>query len=249
MRKNLLLLLLSLTCLAGFGQFNVYYDFSRPLGEQGQHISAAHGINFGFEGRLKKSPFLLGAEVGMNYYGLKTIEQELPAHNGYITKTNVHYATSFNTYAVNLKLLPQTQKNVKPYGLIRTGLLQYHSNMTIDDPNDPLGCTPLEKKVLVKDMTWMASAGGGASLDWKLFNPKSSSLIQLDFAILYTMGGTADYLKMMKTTDGVDPKGKLYYVQFENVASGEIHDHALGKVYSSVTSLLTIRAGVRFIFD
>ena len=75
MRKYLLLLL-NLTCLACFGQFNVYYDFSRPLGEEGQHISTAHGINFGFEGRLKQSPFLLGAEVGLNYYGLKTIQQD-----------------------------------------------------------------------------------------------------------------------------------------------------------------------------
>ena len=248
MRKYLLLLL-NLTCLACFGQFNVYYDFSRPLGEQGQHIAAAHGINFGFEGRLKQSPFLLGAEVGLNYYGLKTIQQDLQFHNGYVTKTDVHYATSFNTYAIDLKLQPQTEKNVKPYGLIRTGLLHYHSNMTIDDPDDPLGCKPLDKKVLMKDMTWMASAGAGTSLSWKVFNPKSSSLVQLDFAVLYTMGGNADYLKMIKDPTGADPKGKLYYVQFENLASGEVHDHALGRVYNSITNLLTIRAGVRFIFD
>jgi hypothetical protein len=121
--------------------------------------------------------------------------------------------------------------------------------MTIDDPDDPLGCKPLDKKVLLKDMTWMASAGAGTSLSWKVFNPKSSSLIQLDFAVLYTMGGNADYLKMIKDPDGADPKGKLYYVQFENLASGEVHDHALGRVYNSITNLLTIRAGVRFIFD
>src|SRR5215510_1074429 len=136
MRKTLLLLL-NLTCLATFGQFNMYYDFTRPLGEQGEHIATAHGINFGYESRLKKSPFLLGAEVGFNFYGLKTVEQELPFHNGYVTKTNVHYATSFNTYAVSLKLQPKTEKYVKPYGLIRTGALHYHSNMSIDDPDDP----------------------------------------------------------------------------------------------------------------
>jgi hypothetical protein len=248
MRKYLLLLL-NLTCLACFGQFNVYYDFSRPLGEQGDHISAAHGINFGFEGRLKKSPFLLGVEMGLNYYGLKTIQQDLQFHNGYVTKADVHYATSFNTYAVDLKLQPQTEKNVKPYGIIRTGVLYYHSNMTIDDPNDPLGCKPLEKKVLLKSATWMASAGGGTSLKWQLFNPKSSTRLQLDFAILYTMGGAADYLKMIKDPEGADPKGKLYYVEFQNVATGEVHDHALGRVYNSVTTLLTLRAGVRFIFD
>ena len=248
MRKYLLLLL-NLTCLASFGQLTVYYDFSRPLGEQGEHISTAHGINFGFEHRLKNSPFLIGAELGLNYYGLKTLEQELPFHNGYVTKTNVHYATSFTTYAANVKLQPETNKYVKPYGLIRTGLLHYHSNMTIDDPDDPLGCKPLEKKVLVKDLTWMASAGAGTSLDWKLFNPKTSSMVQLDFAVLYTMGGNADYLKMTKTTDGVDPKGKLYYVEFEHLSSGEVHEHPVGRVYNSITSMLTARLGIRLVLD
>ena len=135
----------------------------------------------------------------------------------------MHYATSFTTYALELKLQPETEKNVKTYGLIRTGVLHYHSNMTIDDPNDPLGCKPLDKKVLVKDFTWMVSGGVGSALKWQV-------------------------LKMIKDPTGVDPKGKLYYVEFENNASGEVHDHALGRVYNSYTSLLTIRSGVRFFF-
>src|ERR1700730_5057105 len=212
MRKYLLLLL-NLSSMVCFGQFNLVYDFTRPLGEQGKHISTAHGLTLGFESRLKQSPFLWGAELGLNIYGLKTITQDLPSHNGYVTKTDVHYTTSFTTYAASLKLQQPTAKHVKPYGLMRTGILHYHRNMTIDDPDDPLGCKPLEKKVLLKDFTWLASAGLGTNLDWKLFNPTSSSMIQLNFAVLYTMGGPADYLKMSKTSDGVDPKGKLYYVK------------------------------------
>jgi hypothetical protein len=249
MRNSTLLLLLNLTCLASYGQFSVYYDFTRPLGEQGQNISTAHGLNFGYEHRLKQSPFLVGGEIGLNYYGLKTVEQELPFHNGYVTKTDVHYATSFTTFAVNLKFQPETKKYVKPYGLIRAGLMNYHSNMTVDDPEDPLGCTALEKKVLVKDNTWMASAGAGTSLDWKVFNPKTSSRLQLDFAVLYTVGGTADYLKMSKPSDGVDPKGRLYYVEFEHIPTGEVHEHAIGRVYNSMTNMLTVRLGIRFLLD
>ena len=248
MRKYLLVLL-NLTSLAGVGQLNIVYDFSRPLGEQGEHIKAAHGLTVGFDHRLKKSPFLVGAEVGLNIYGLKTVEQDLPFHNGYVTKTNIHYTTSFTTYAASLKLQPQSNKNVKPYGIIRTGVLHYHSNMTIDDPNDPYGCKPLEKEVLVKDFTWMASAGAGTSMDWQFFNPKSASMLQIDFAILYTMGGTANYLKMSKASDAVDPKGKLYYAKFEQVSTGEVHEHPVGKIYNSITSLLTIRAGIRLMLD
>jgi len=249
MRKSTLLLLLNLTYLASFSQFAMNYDFTLPLGEQGQNISTAHGFSFGYEHRLKGSPFLLGGELGLNYYGLKTVEQELPFHNGYVTKTDVHYATSYNTFTINLKLQPETKKHVKPYGIVRTGLLNYHSNMTIDDPDDPMGCKALEKKVLVKDYTWMASAGGGTTLDWQFFNPKSNSRLQVDLGVLYTLGGNADYLKMKKTGDGVDPKGDLYYVEFQHIPTGEVHDHAIGRVYNTITSMLTIRAGIRFQID
>src|SRR5688572_435735 len=123
MRKSTLLLLFTVTCLASFSQLTISYDFTRPLGEQGRNISSAHGVTFGFEHRLKKSPFLLGGELGLNYYGLKTVEQELPFHNGYVTKTDVHYATSFTSYAASLKFQPETKKNIKPYGVVRTGVL------------------------------------------------------------------------------------------------------------------------------
>jgi opacity protein-like surface antigen len=249
MRNSTLLLLLNLTCLASFGQFNIYYDFTRPLGAQGKNISTAHGINFGYEHRLKKSPFLLGGEIGFNHYGLKTVEKELPFHNGYVTKTDVHYSTSFTTYSVNVKLQPETKKLVKPYGLIRMGMLNYHSNMTIDDPEDPQGCKVLEKKVLVKDLTWMASAGGGTSFDWKVFNPKTSSSLQVDLGLLYTVGGNAEYLKMKKPSNEVDEKGRLYYVNFEHIPTGEVHDHPVGSIYNTMTSMLTIRLGIRFLLD
>jgi len=248
MRKCLLLLLIA-SSLTGYGQFNLSYDFSRPVNEQGQHITSAHGLVLGIEKRLHRSPFLVGAEVSFNIYGLKTLEQELPFHNGYVTKTDVHYTTSFNTYGFTLKLQPETRKNFQPYGSIKAGVLHYHSNMTIDDPDDPLGCKPLDKKVLVKDLTWLASAGGGTSIKWQAFNPNSASDMLIDLGIFYTVGGNADYLKMSKGSDPVDPKGRNYYVKFEHVATGEVHEHAVGKVYTSPTTMLNFRLGVRFSLD
>jgi hypothetical protein len=74
-------------------------------------------------------------------------------------------------------------------------------------------------------------------------------MVQLDFAILYTVGGYADYLKMSKDADVVDPKGRIYYAEFEHIQTGEIHEHAIGKIYNSLTTLLTIRAGIRLMLD
>ena len=58
-------------------------------------------------------------------------------------------------------------------------MLHYHSNMTIEDPEDPMGCKPLEKKVLLKDATWMASAGAEVNVDTGL---------QLDFVARLRLG-------------------------------------------------------------
>ncbi len=247
MRKVLPILLLScLSFFSTYSQIAAHYDFSIPIGEMGTRINQVHGLILSMESPIKKLPLSIGGEVGFNFYGMKTLEQELPFHNGYITKTDVHYTTSFTTYAGTLKFQKRSENNIQPYAMVKAGVLHFHSNMTIDDPEDPLGCEALDKKVLLKDFTWMASLGAGTSMNWQVFKKSSTSSIVLNLGAFYTVGGPADYLKMSKSGDPVDPKGKLYYVRFEHVPTGEVHEHSIGKVYNSVTNLLTLRLGVTF---
>jgi hypothetical protein len=238
-----LAIVLSLSFSAA-AQLNFQYNFSKPVGIQGQNINAAHGFVASYDFKIKNSPFFIGPEIGLNIYGMKTLEQELPFSNGYVTKTDVHYTTSMNTYAAVLRFQPVTSKNFQPYAALRAGALHYHSNMTIEDPEDPLGCKALEKKVLVKDLTWMASGGVGFRLDGKAFSGKPSK-VALDFGAFYTHGGNARYLKMSNSHDhGPDPKANTYYVKFQHIPSGEVHEHALGKVYETPTQMLEFRLGI-----
>lgn len=228
-------------------QINMQYNFSRPVGEQGQHISAAHGFVMSYDIKLKNSPFYFAPEVGFNVYGMKTIKQDLVFTNGYATQTDVHYTTSVNTYAAVLRFQPPTAKNFAPYLAIRGGAVHDHSNMTIEDPDDPLGCKALEKKVLVRDISWMASGGAGFRLDGKAFSGKESK-VALDFGAFYTYGGTAEYLKMVKSEhdhSAMDPKSRMYYVQFQNIPTGEIHEHALGVIHETPTTMLEFRLGIQ----
>jgi hypothetical protein len=232
-------------------QLSMLYNFSRPVGEQGQHISAAHGFVASYDIKIKNSPFFIAPEVGLNVYGMKTLEQELAFTNGYVTKTDVHYTTSVNTYAAVLRFQPPTAKNFAPYIAIRGGAVHYHSNMTIEDPDDPLGCKALEKRVLVRDITWMASGGLGFRLDGKAFSGKESK-VALDFGAFYTRGGTAEYLKMNKSQhehSAMDAKSRMYYVQFQNIPTGEIHEHALGIIHETPTTMLEFRLGVQVKLD
>jgi hypothetical protein len=247
MRKSLPAVLVML-CFSfhGFTQLNMQYNFTRPVGEQGNNISSMHGLVLSFDIKVKNSPFYVTPEIGLNVYGLKTLEQELPFDNGYVTKTDVNYTTSMNTYAIGLKFQPPTKNNLQPFLAIRAGALHYHSNMTIEDPEDPMGCRALEKRALVKDLTWMASGGAGFRLDGKAFSGKDSR-VALDFGAFYTYGGEARYLKMTKNHDhstSTNPKASEYAVKFEHIPSGEVHEHAIGTVYNTVTQLLEFRLGV-----
>jgi len=245
MRKGLLAVLLVCISTFAFSQLSLQYNFTRAVGEQGEAISQMHGAVLTYEFKVKNTPFYIGPELGLNVYGLKTIEQELPFDNGYVTKTDVNYTTSMNTYGIIMRIQPQTGKNFQPYGAVRFGALHYHSNMTIEDPEDPLGCKALEKRALVKDLTWMASAGMGFRLDGKAFSGRQSK-VALDFGAFYTRGGEAEYLKMSKGHDhaNMDPKAKMYYVDFQHIPTGEVHQHAIGTVYKTRSQLLEFRLGI-----
>lgn len=250
MRRSIPLLLVLFCCTGAYSQFNIDYNFTRPLGQQGKHITQMHGAVFSYDVKLKGLPFYVSPEIGLNIYGLKTLEQELPFDNGYTTKTNVNYNTSMNTYGVSLRFQPNTGKSFQPFLAIRTGAVHYYSSMTIEDPEDPLGCRALEKKALVKDLTWMASGGAGFKLDGKAFSGRESR-VAMNFAVFYTHGGEAEYLKMHKGghDHSSDPKSQDYYVKFEHIPSGTVHEHALGKIHKTVTQLLEVRLGVEFKFD
>lgn len=238
-------------CSAGaFSQLNMQYNFTRPLGEQGKRVNQMHGVVLSYDFKLKNSPFYIAPEVALNIYGLKTLEQDLPFDNGYVTRTNVNYTTSMNSYAVALRFQPPTGKNFQPFIALRTGALHYYSSMTIEDPEDPMGCKALEKKVLVKDFTWMASGGVGFRLDGKAFSGRESR-VALDFGAFYTRGGEAQYLKMSNDHDhsSGDPKQENYYVKFQHIPSGTVHEHAIGKIYKTPAQLLEFRLGVQLKLD
>lgn len=250
MRKCLLLVVLLLACTYTFAQLNLQYNFTRPTGAQGEYIKTMHGLAVSYDFRIKGSAFSIGPELGVNIYGLKTLQQELPFDNGYITRTDVNYTTSMNTYAAVLKFQPATGKNLQPYMALKAGALHYHSNMTIEDPEDPLGCEALERKALVKDITWMASAGAGFRLDGKAFSGKES-MLALDFGVFYTRGGEAEYLKMTSDHNhaAMDPKSRMYYVRFQHLPTGDIHEHAIGTIYKTTSQMLEFRLGVQVKLD
>lgn len=241
MRKYLLLLLAAGLSFAAIGQLNVQYSFTKPLLEQGENIGGIHSFVLGADFKLKKAPITIGPDFAFGLYGLKTEELPLAFTNGYITETNVNYTTSMNTYAVKVQYFPIKNQPVRPYIAARGGVLHYKSKMVIEDPEDPTGCKALEQDILLSDATWMASGGAGVKIRLK----KEVKGFDLDIGVHYTAAGEAEYLKI--STDHVnDPKARPYYVKFEHLPTGEIHEHPIGKVYSTKANMIEVRVGLSF---
>ncbi len=239
MRKNLLFLAVATLSLSAYGQFNIQYNFSKPIQEQGEHIKQVHGLLFGYDIALKKSNFSIGPEIGFNMYGIKRMEKFLPFTNGYITKTYVHFTTSMNTYGAAFKFYPYEGKKARPYIALRGGALHYYSKMVIEDPEDPDGCEALEERVLLKDFTWFGSAGSGVKFHLKKHR------LDIDFGVFYTIAGEAEFLKMEHAHQPTNnPKAKPYTAQFRHIPTGEIHEHAIGTVYSTRGSMIDFKLGV-----
>lgn len=242
MRKYLLLAAVAMFVSAAYSQFNLQYNFSLPRGEQGKHINQVHGLIIGFDIPLKNSPFSIGPELGFGMYGLKSVRMDLPFQNGYLTQAKVNYSTSLHSYAALVRFQPVKLKPINPYFAFRGGVIQYHSNMRIDDPEDPLGCRPLEERVLLNDATWTASAGAGMRI-----NLRSSRDLYLDFGGFYTIAGRAEYLKITDEHHASDPKARIYSVKFEHIPSGEVHEHAVGTIYNTVGRMIEFRLGVSYL--
>ncbi|HYC27384.1 MAG TPA: hypothetical protein VEB42_01195, partial [Chitinophagaceae bacterium] len=78
------------------------------------------------------------------------------------------------------------------------------------------------------------------------------SKVALDFGAFYTYGGNAEYLKMAKSEhdhSSMDVKSRMYYVQFQNIPTGEIHEHALGVIHETPTTMLEFRLGIQVKLD
>ena len=189
--------LLVILCSSGFvtsvraQEFQASIDFVTlfPVGEFKQNVDAnGYGASGQFLVRLKKSPFLVGGDVGFAIYGSESRREPLSTT---IPEVELEVTTSNNifwTHAV-LRAQPQSGK-VRPYldGLI--GLKHFFTETSIDSDFSE---ETIASTTNFSDTAFSYGVGGGVQIH--LANIDNRTRLLLDAKLRYLRGGEAEYLK------------------------------------------------------
>lgn len=246
MKAGLLLLFTCVTITIQAQYLTAGLDAHIPVGAQKEKLKSAYGLTIGYERSIKKSPFYVVADLSWSIFDLKTTEQEVVSPNdGYITKQKINYTSSIFTLAPGIGYAPLRNSNVSPYVAIKGGYLKYKTRMTLHDPEDEDGCHPLDEENILRDLTAVAIGNGGVAI--KI--PTWRKTYHLDLGVNYIVGGKAKYLRMKDDDAQATPADAVpYMTKFQQVQTGDVHEHSLGDVYTTKTSQVQFYVRVKIPF-
>jgi hypothetical protein len=236
MRIFLLLVCGCLALGAGAQNLNMGIDMHTPLKAQKGKLKNAYGVSMGYEHFLGKSPFYALVDLSGSMYDYKEMTQDLPGPDGHITHQQVDYTSMVTLFTSGLGWAPLKDQKVSPYVALKGGYIKYRTVMNLYDENDPDGCRPADTKNILRDFTAVAVASSGI----KVQMAPTRAISRLDIGVNYITGGSSRYLRMRKSSDPTAPTAEPYLAKFEHVATGEMHDHPLGDVYTTKTRQLQV---------
>jgi hypothetical protein len=233
-------------------KLTIDYGLGLPQRQMARNIQAIHSLHIGglyqLPNQLRK--LSVGLEVGAGIYAHEKINQTF----NFDANTSTVVPVNYNSNVVNAnvqtryQLLDERSHLIVPYINAKAGLYNFYSNLTIEDPDDPDGCHPLDKKNLINDKTFYWGAGAGFQLDPSMFSRrKRDGPVKIDLSINTIYGGKLDYINTKHLKDEHDMPstgGKPLIVKFINVSTQDIHEHKVAEVYTSALRILEIRGGV-----
>jgi hypothetical protein len=248
--KILLFLLAPVSISFGQGvEFGSTFIFTQPVSGMKKDMSNAFGITFDVAKKMKSSPFTIGTELALSSYGTQTSMQEYTFDDGTTTKTNVHVNNNITNLRLTGKYFLRQGKKFNPYLSGKAGWAWFTTRLTIDDPEDVDGCTPLENDVLQRDHTYSLSAGAGARIDFStLFRNMPEQKFFIDMSIHAVQGGRVRYMNVNDDPQSMPAQSDVM-AQFINTRTQVIHTHHVGYVYTNMLNMMEYRLGVIMKFN
>lgn len=236
-------------------KFTSYYSLNLPQGQMGKNIQAAHSIQVAVLYSLPKGlkNLSVGAELGIGKYAHKKIDQTFE-FEGVSTVVPVDYNSNlFNTnIQARFNFWDESKTLIVPYIVAKGGLYSLYSNVVIEDPENPDGCTALDRDNIINDQAMYWSAGGGFQISPDLFRKtKRHGRLKIDISAHTIRGGSIDYINtkhLMDAQDVPEPGAKSLTARFINASTQHIHEHSVAQVYTSPLRFFELRAGVSIIF-
>lgn len=250
MFKIFIVLLVAAT--SAFGQsweMGSTFIFSQPVSGMKRDMSNAFGITMDVGKQLKNAPFTIGSELSFGSYGTKDSWQEYTFDDGTTTETNVHVSNNITNLRLTGKYFLRKDKKFNPYISGKAGWAWFTTRLTIDDPEDVDGCTPLVNDVLQRDNTYSVSAGAGARLDFSsIFKNMTSDRFYFDMSVHAVQGGRIQYMNVHQDSKSTPPDADVM-AKFINTRTQVIHTHHVGYVYTNMLNMVEYRFGAVFKFN
>jgi hypothetical protein len=217
---------------------------SQPVSGMKRDMNNAFGTTADIARKLKNAPFSFGTEVAVGSYGTQDTMQEYTFDDGTTTETNVHVSNNITNLRLTGKYFLRSDKKFNPYVSAKAGWAWFTTRLTIDDPEDVDGCTPLVNDVLQRDNTYSVSAGAGARLDFTtLFRNMSEQRFFFDFSVHAVQGGRVQYMNIHQDSKNTPPTSDVM-AKFINTRTQVIHTHHVGYVYTNMLNMMEYRFGV-----
>lgn len=236
-------------------KFTGYYSLALPRQEMGKNIQAAHSLQAAMLYRLPKGlkNFSVGVELGIGMYAHKQVDQTFE-FEGLTTVVPVNYNS--NLFNANIQarfnVWDESKSLVVPYLIAKGGLYSLYSNVVIEDPENPDGCTALDRDNIINDKTLYWSGGVGLQMDPGIFSKhKRNGNLKIDLSAQTIRGGSIDYINtrhLMDAQDVPEPGAKSLTARFINAGTQHIHEHSVAQVYTSPLRFFEIRAGISVVF-
>ena len=247
MKKIRIVLFLLIPATISFGQgleIGSNFVFTQPVSGMKKDMSNAFGMSIDIAKKLKASPFTIGTELVLCSYGTQTSRQEYTFDDGTSTETNVHVNNNITNLRLTGKYFLRNGKKFNPYVSGKAGWAWFTTRLTIDDPEDVDGCTPLENDVLQRDNTYSLSAGGGVRLDFStIFRNMPEQKFLFDFSAHAVQGGRVRYMNVNQDPQSMPAQSDVM-AQFINTRTQVIHTHHVGYVYTNMLNMMEYRFGV-----
>jgi hypothetical protein len=241
--KYLLLLLMvgiSYSAVSQSRSVSVKAIMQTASGVQKGKLRNVYGIGGAFESRLKKiSPLRFTAALDLGINGIKNQPYDLD-FNGYVTSTRVHYTSYVVRASAGLKYIFREEKLLSPYAAVSAGGLNYYTSMSIEDPDDPDGCSPMETKPVSYSLVFAGTAEAG--LRYKIRHGNSNDASFIEAGAGYLAGTKGRYLRLEKKP-GHNHSEDDYMMKFTQNSTGQVHDHPLGSLYRTAASQLAFHIG------
>lgn len=248
--KNLLLFLfaaagLSFSPAAAQQTITIEANMLTGVGVQKGRLDNAWGMGGTFEMPFKTVRALkFTAGLGFGINGFKTMPVEL-SFNGSSTKTDVNYTSYLFQLAPGLKYVFREGKKWSPYCGLSAGLLSYYTDMSVEDPNDPLGCSPIDTKPVSYSMVLMCAAETGIRI--KMRQRRSGSLSYIEAGVGYIAGSRGRYLQFSKEMNmDSENMDDAYMIKFKQNSTGIVHEHGIGAMHKTAASQLAVHIGLVF---